>query len=89
MLPTIMEMTIAVNSSLQLNQIVSLVKGTGSKLSEHVYWKGNSGANASNCFNIYSTSFLSILLRINLSFPYGLRLNFFVVFTFIGLMSQL
>ena len=89
MLPTIMEMTIAVNSSLQLNQIVSLVKGTGSKLSEHVQGKGNSGANASNCFNIYSTSFLSILLQINLSFPYGLRLNFFVVFTFIGLMSQL
>lgn len=42
--------------------------------------KGNSGSNASHCFNIYSKSFLSILLRINLSFPYGLRLNFFCGF---------
>ena len=37
MLPTVMELTIAVNSCLELNQIVPLVKGTGSKLSEHVY----------------------------------------------------
>ena len=29
MLPTVMEVTIAVNSSLDLNQIVRLVKGTG------------------------------------------------------------
>lgn len=39
MLPTVMEVTIAVNSSLELNQIVSLVKGTGSKLSEHILLK--------------------------------------------------
>jgi len=40
MLPTVMEVTIAVNLSLELNQIVRLVKGTGSKLSEHVNGKG-------------------------------------------------